>query len=88
MKVAKHKWLRLENNDEEYIHIVPESDIRPHGWPKGKTKIILADIDCPCRPKIEYTNKEGIEYVKPLIIHNSFEQEKYLDDIIKLSEPH
>ncbi len=83
MKVAKHKWVRLENPDEYYQHVVPESDIKPHGWPvKGSKEVVLADIDCPCKPRIEYKNSKGLEYVKPIIVHNSFEQEKYLDELI------
>lgn len=62
-----HKWLLLQDKDEPVSHIVPDFDSKPHGIPKGKNKILLADIDCPCKPKLSID-----KYGKTLIIHNSF----------------
>lgn len=74
MKVARHKWLVLE--DDDCVHVVPESDIKPHGHVKqGELKAILSDMDCPCRPKLDLSNQ------KALIVHNSFEQEEYLNEL-------
>jgi hypothetical protein len=72
----RSKWLVLE--DEEVIHVIPESDIKPHGIRKtDELKVEVADINCPCHPEIDFTSK------KIRIIHNSFEDIEYLDNLIK-----
>jgi hypothetical protein len=58
------KWLVLDGDDGWQI-IVPETDIKPHGYVKeGETEVDLADFDCPCKPRIDGHK---------IIIHNSFE---------------
>lgn len=75
MKVAKHKWVVLEDKDS--VHVLPEEDIKPHGFPdKEGTRADLANIDCPCKPKLDFSGR------KPVVVHNSFEQDKILDEII------
>lgn len=60
----KGKWLVLE--DDDCVHVVPETDVRPHGYPKkGNAK--LSNIDCPCKPRIDFSNE------KPRVVHNLFE---------------
>lgn len=63
-KEDKQKWLTLD--DEECVHVVPDFDSKPHGFPKGKGKAVLSDMDCPCKPKIDFSGS------KPIIVHNSF----------------
>ncbi len=83
MKIAKHKWMRLEAEGEIFCHIIPETDIKPHGTKVTEEKYELGTV-CSCNPKIEFYNTKGEQYIKPIIIHNSFEQEKYLDEVINL----
>ena len=70
-KEPKQMWLRLE--DEGWQIVIPETDSKPHATLiliDSQTKeqhADLADYDCPCKPRIEWTNK--------IIIHNSFEEE-------------
>ena len=60
-------WLVLE--DDDCTHIVPESDIQPHGYPSKEGKAELEGILCPCKPKVKQENGRII------VIHNSFEQQ-------------
>lgn len=69
----KLKWLRIDGENGWQI-IVPESDIKPHGFPQGKNKTELAWLDCPCSPKINYLNK--------IIVHNSFEEKQKIEEAI------
>lgn len=63
----KQKWLIL--NEDDFIIVLPDSDTKPHGFPKkGEKKVELAWTDCPCQPKLSYQGE------KPMIVHNSFEQ--------------
>ena len=71
----KQKWTVIE--DESIIHVVPASDINPHGFPKNSTHADLADFDCPCKPKIDAGGK------KPIVVHNSFEDQEKIDKSIK-----
>jgi hypothetical protein len=50
----------------------------PHRIRKtDELKVEVADINCPCHPEIDFTSK------KIRIIHNSFEDIEYLDNLIK-----
>lgn len=72
----RSKWAVLD--DDHVVHVIPESDIKPHGIRTGdELKVEVADINCPCNPKIDFRNE------KVLIIHNSFEDKQFLDDLIK-----
>ncbi len=65
------KWLVLD--DDDCIHVVPDFDIKPHGYPKIKKKTRLADLDCPCKPEIYFKQE------KTIIIHKSFQQQERID---------
>lgn len=67
----KQKWLRLDADDGWQV-VIPETDIKPHGFPEGKQKASLAWLDCPCKPRVDALNK--------IIVHNSFEDKKLIDD--------
>jgi hypothetical protein len=79
MKIAKHKWLTCE--EDMFVHVIPEEDIKPHGIKLTDTEYELSYI-CACSPKIESVTRKGVELRKPIVIHNSFEQDKFLDEII------
>ena len=74
-KRLKAKWAVFY--EDSYVLIVPESDIKPHGFPNGKKKAVLAGIDCPCKPKI------NMSCDKPIIIHNSFEEKLKIEESMK-----
>lgn len=65
------KWAIVE--DEECVHIVPETDIKPHGFIIKGNKGELADMDCPCNPRVDFSG------MKPLVIHNSFEYKDLIE---------
>lgn len=79
MKVVKHKWAVCEEG--LFVHVLPETDIKPHGVKINDRKYELSHA-CACNPKIEVTDRRGREYKKPMVVHNSFEQTKFLDEII------
>lgn len=70
----KQKWLRLE--EQGWQIVIPNFDIEPHGFPdrsiKGKQKVELAFLNCPCKPDIDFLNK--------VIAHHSFIEIKAIDD--------
>ncbi len=74
MSMGKKKWQVID--DGEIIHVVPDTDIAPHGFPVGGVAD-LADMDCPCSPRIDASSK------KLLVIHNSFEDQKMIEDSLK-----
>ena len=60
--------------------IIPESDILPHGLPKeGEKETSLAWLDCPCKPKVNVGDK--------IIIHNSFTEKKFLNEVLIHENP-
>ena len=68
--MTRRDWLLLEL-EGEWQMIVPDNDIKPHSkvvmnFPNGEKKAFLDDIDCPCRPNIDWDNK--------IIIHNAFDE--------------
>lgn len=69
--MEKQKWLRLDGDNGWQI-IVPDTDIKPHGFPKGKNKVELAGKFCPCEPKIYEKDK--------IIIHNSFQDKERIEE--------
>jgi len=72
----KGKWIVFQ--DDTYIHVLPETDIEPHSTDTSKNdKKELADIYCPCLPKIDWTGKTM------RITHNSFQDKEYLDTYFK-----
>ena len=72
MKPYKGNWLTLESEDDIFMHVIPETDIRPHSVESEGNERVLATANCPCNPKIL---AEG----KPIIVHNSFEDIDYLN---------
>lgn len=73
---TRSKWAVLD--DDEVVHVIPESDIKPHGIRKdNELKVEVADINCPCNPKIDFRGE------KVLVVHNSFEDIQFLDSLIK-----
>lgn len=79
MKVSQSKWLVCE--EDGLIHVVPETDTRPHGIKINNKKYELS-YKCNCNPKISVTDVNGQEYKKTIVVHNSFEQDEYLNDIV------
>lgn len=71
MNEDKQRWLRLDGDDSWQI-VIPDSDIKPHSVDPHPTKKEIAGIDCPCKPKIDFLNK--------IIVHNSFEDMKRIDE--------
>lgn len=70
----KAKWCVLE--DDDVFHVVPDFDSKPHGFPvNGMAK--LSDFDCPCKPKVMMCT------YKPIIFHNSFIDQKKIDEAFK-----
>ncbi len=65
------KWLLLEVEDGWQV-VFPDEDIKPHAniiFDMGEEKeAIIADMNCPCCPMIDFTNK--------IIIHNAFDGRK------------
>ena len=70
MREEKQKWLRLDGDDGWQI-VIPEVDIKPHSTDTHPTKRELAELNCPCKPKIDVLNK--------IIVHNSFEDAERID---------
>jgi hypothetical protein len=60
------KWLVLD--DDKYTHIVPETDVAPHGYTIDNKECELEGVLCPCNPKVRYENE------KIIVIHNSFKE--------------
>jgi hypothetical protein len=74
--IYKGRWCTIE--EEQAVHVLPETDIRAHGIVReGQTSVEIADTNCPCNPKVGYRGQ------KPLIVHNSFETEEFLNNLIK-----
>lgn len=74
MKEEKQKWLVLDGDDGWKI-IIPDSDSKPHGTKFiNPNKAELAGIDCPCKPKINWIDKQ--------IVHNSFIDEDRIQESI------
>lgn len=72
---VRSKWAVLE--DDLVIHVVPETDIKPHGIRKGnELSVEVADMNCPCKPKIDMSRE------KTLVVHNSFEDTEFLDKLL------
>lgn len=65
------RWIVAEENN--CVHVLPETDTMPHGFPKENVAEI-SDLNCPCKPKVDFSGK------KPMIVHNSFEQSKIIDE--------
>lgn len=77
------KWLQIVEDD--YILVMPDFDDRPHADISAEeakelikldkeVKLDLAYINCPCKPKINWEGE------KPIIIHNSFIDQKRVDE--------
>ncbi len=81
MKKAQHKWVVCE--EKLLVHVLPETDILPHGVKITDSRYELSHI-CGCNPKIKAIDRKGREYIKPVVIHNSFEQNKFLDEVISM----
>lgn len=79
--MKRSKWITLE--DDTCVIVMPETDIKPHGFRKGDEKSVeLAGMNCPCNPRMITGTALG-PYKKPMIVHNSFEDSKAIDEAIK-----
>lgn len=69
------KWLKID--DDGWQVVIPETDILPHGipTPESPLKVELGGAACPCKPKIDWQSR--------IIVHNSFEDQKKIDDSLK-----
>ena len=77
-ELYKGKWIHAEEDD--FFHAMPERDILPHSTQTNGKKRDIANLQCPCKPKIAMGDSDYI-YEKPCIIHNSFQDKEYLDSI-------
>jgi hypothetical protein len=66
------KWIVIHGPN--CVHVIPETDVLPHGYTGGKKSWRLADLDCPCRPNVDFAGE------KPIIVHHSFLDKKKIDD--------
>lgn len=62
----KH-WHTIES--EEYIIIMPDNDIKPHGERVTDEKYDINTILCACRPEIQYEEGDA----KKVVIHNAWD---------------
>lgn len=82
MKRFKQKWLLLE--DDDCYHILPNPDIEAHGTKQTKNRYQL-NWTCACNPKV-LSGDSDVILGKPIITHNSFLDEKRINESInKLS---
>jgi len=79
MERYKGKWLTID--DGVNVHVLPETDIKPHSAQHEGNERELGGIDCPCKPKVATGYSDG-QYAKPMIIHSSFQDQEYLDEIV------
>lgn len=76
MNTEKQKWIVLE--DLDCVHVVPDLDSKPHGRPENGSKTaILLNMDCHCKPKIDFSGK------KPIVVHNSFIDQEKINESMK-----
>lgn len=68
------KWLRIDGDDGWQI-IVPETDIKPHGFPGEDKEAELAWFECPCNPEVDREGK--------IIAHKSFQDTEIIDEHLK-----
>ncbi len=68
-KYEPSKWNTIE--DENFVIVVPQTDIKPHGTKITDTEYELTN-ECECNPKI-IAGEKGEVYAKPIVLHNSFE---------------
>lgn len=66
-------WLSFKD-ESGWIHILPDTDIKPHSIEKEGLTRKLATINCPCKPKVDYLGQR--------IIHNSFEDQKRIEESV------
>lgn len=74
MSKKSQKWLRLDH-ENGWQSVVPDFDIKPHGFPQGKKKAELEAENCPCKPKINFKSQ--------IIIHNSFQDIERIEKSLK-----
>ena len=73
----KQRWLIFEDNGWQII--IPDFDIKPHGFPNGTDDVEVENLNCPCGLRIDWLNRA--------IIHNSFEEkEKVEQAMLRISE--
>lgn len=75
----RSKWLVLE--DEGFLHIMPATDILPHGK-RINDKLYELTADCPCNPEVKAGDERGI-FEMPIVTHNSFEDEARIQEVMK-----
>lgn len=74
MEKKEQRWLVL--HDDDWTHVIPEWDTKPHGLDKDETgELVLGESGCPCIPKVEMIGK--------MIIHKSFYDEERIDESLK-----
>lgn len=83
-KVGKERsqWMVLEGDD--FIHVMPVTDILPHGKKITNREYYLT-ADCPCKPRVEQGEvRDGrfFKFDKPIVTHNSFEDNERIDAVI------
>lgn len=76
--IEKQKWLRLDH-ENGWQSVVPDIDIKPHGFPKEKETVEMEAENCPCKPKIDLGNR--------IIVHNSFEDMERIEKSLKTLAP-
>lgn len=76
------EWLVLEEDD--YLHVVPDHDTRPHAnvLTPIDGRFEMSGEDCSCNPEVVTEDEDG-EYEKPMIIHNSFFLKEQVEKNIK-----
>lgn len=72
------KWLTIGDGTDGIVHVLPETDIKPHSTQDDGEERKVAEHDCPCNPKVSL---EGTYY---LIVHNSFQDKEFLEELLEL----
>lgn len=78
---VQQKWRVLE--DDVFCHVLPDPDIKPHGFPGEDNKYTVAGSDCPCNPEVQFCDTDGVLFTKPLIGHKSFYDEERIAESMK-----
>ena len=68
-KLITQKWQIIEQDN--FVIIVPDADIRPHGTRISDTRYELA-FNCACSPKV-VAGAKGKIFARPIVLHNSFQ---------------
>lgn len=74
------KWFTIGDGKDGIIHVIPETDIKPHSTQNDGEKREAAEHNCPCKPKVSL---KGACYI---IVHNSFQDKEFLDELLELEK--